>query len=230
MIDAKHRTWKDFCQTHQIAERAVPLFALQDRDVIVRSHGRDHRLLLTRSAQMEQRVLDQTHLVVQDYHTQSQVYEGVIYMMFWLDGDAVLPLYIGKSEKYGRRDGNLSANISGLATNRGKFCRWGDNYAYHIGDLSAVVCPGHPASKINHKYTRWADQLFETWPTSRPRLRHPTWFWIKAWRQGTVGIWRDYGATSLTFLEYLLIGVASDLFPTTLLNSEGVNRQSATDA
>lgn len=35
MIDAKHRTWKDFCQTHQIAERAVPLFALQSRDVIV---------------------------------------------------------------------------------------------------------------------------------------------------------------------------------------------------
>ena len=37
-------------------------------------------------------------------------------------------------------------------------------------------------------------------------------------------LWRGYGATLLTFLEYQLIGVASDLFPEILLNAEGVNR------
>jgi hypothetical protein len=31
----------------------------------------------------------------------------------------------------------------------------------------------------------------------------------------------------LAFIEYLLIGVASLLFPNDLLNEEGVNRQSA---
>ena len=42
--------------------------------------------------------------------------------------------------------------------------------------------------------------------------------------QNPAGLWTDYGARSLTFLEYLLIGVASDLFPDALLNTEGVNR------
>ena len=38
------------------------------------------------------------------------------------------------------------------------------------------------------------------------------------------GIWRDFGPTRLTFLEYLLIGVASATFVKDLLNEEGVNR------
>jgi hypothetical protein len=42
--------------------------------------------------------------------------------------------------------------------------------------------------------------------------------------RGAEGLWKSYGATSLTFLEYQLIGVASDLFADTLLNTEGVNR------
>ena len=38
---------------------------------------------------------------------------------------------------------DLSANLVGLDTNTRKFGRWGDGYAYHIGDLGAVVLPGH---------------------------------------------------------------------------------------
>jgi hypothetical protein len=37
-------------------------------------------------------------------------------------------------------------------------------------------------------------------------------------------IWREFGATRLAFEEYLLIGVASELFPHDLLNLEGRNR------
>ena len=33
-------------------------------------------------------------------------------------------------------------------------------------------------------------------------------FWVKAWERGEVGIWEEFGAISLTFLEYLLVGVA----------------------
>ena len=85
-----------------------------------------------------------------------------------------------------------------------------------------VVCPGHPTA--NAKYRKWADRLFESWPNSELRLRRETRFWIEAWRRGGVGPWREYGSTSLPFLEYQLIGVASDLFPGVLLNEEGVNR------
>ena len=38
---------------------------------------------------------------------------------------------------------DLSANLVGLDPNTRKFGRWGDGYAYHIGDLGAVVLPGH---------------------------------------------------------------------------------------
>jgi hypothetical protein len=145
-------------------------------------------------------------------------------MMFWLDGNLVLPLYIGKSEKYGKNK-NLSTNIANIKKNHHLFCRWGYNYAYHIGDLSAVVCPGHPQGKINRKYTKWAERLFTAFPSEKPELRRDTYFWIEAWKHGSAGIWKEYGETSLTFLEYLLIGVASDLFPDLLLNNEGVNRK-----
>jgi hypothetical protein len=45
-----------------------------------------------------------------------------------------------------------------------------------------------------------------------------------AWKGSNVGVWKDLGATRLTFLEYMLVGVASMAFPQ-LLNHEGVNRQ-----
>jgi hypothetical protein len=46
------------------------------------------------------------------------------------------------------------------------------------------------------------------------------WFWTKAWRHDEVGVWKEFGLTRLTFLEYLLIGLASAVFPHALLNRE----------
>jgi hypothetical protein len=216
--------WTRFCLDHEIAERAVPLFALSDDHVSVQPYGLDQRLILQRSTQMESLVITEVQKVVQDFAARTEEFEGLIYMMFWKDGNLILPLYIGKSEKYGKTQ-NLSANIAHIETNKSFFCRWGYNYAYHIGDLSAVVCPGHPQKKINRKYTKWAEKLFLSFPSKSPKLRRETYFWIEAWKHGSSGIWKEYGETSLTFLEYLLIGVASDLFSGLLLNEEGVNRR-----
>ena len=144
--------------------------------------------------------------------------------MFKVRGDLVIPLYVGKSEKYGKNGGNLSANIKNIERNQHKFCRWGYGYAYHLGDLSAVVCEGHTEAKKTNKYKRWAGNLFEKYPAANPKLKSPVHFWIKAWEKDETGIWPEFGATSLTFLEYLLISVASDLFPQRMLNEEGINR------
>jgi len=38
------------------------------------------------------------------------------------------------------------------------------------------------------------------------------------------GIWTEFGPTRLSFLEYLLIGIGSSIFPRELLNREGHNR------
>jgi len=102
------------------------------------------------------------------------------------------------------------------------FCE-GDTNQNHIGDLSAIVCAGKPRKDL--KYLKWAERLFESWGKRGAKLRRDTRLWMKAWPQGGVGLWKDYEETSLTFLEYQLMGVANDLFPDVLLNEQGVNRR-----
>src|SRR5258707_10345778 len=101
--------------------------------------------------------------------------------------------------------------------------RWGDNYAYHIGDLSSVVLPGREIDIKPLKYRLWAEALFETTNSERPRLRQPVLLWVRAWRKDDIGVWKEFGPTRLSFLEYLLIGLANVLFPGKILNREGHN-------
>jgi hypothetical protein len=173
---------------------------------------------------MDELVISEVEKVVHDFNRLGNVYDGLIYMMFWMEDDLIVPLYVGKSEKIGIK-GGLSENIKNIRSNDAKFCRWGYNYAYHIGDLSNVVCDGHIGVPVVGKYKRWAEKIFVSWENNEVILRKPTYFWMKAWCGGEVGIWKEYGGISLAFLEYLLIGVASDLFPNDLLNREGVNKK-----
>jgi hypothetical protein len=221
--------WNEFCNQYFQNKFAVPLFSTNGKIVNTQFYGRGNkRLLLKRSDLMDALVIEEVTKVLNDFKQRTDIYEGLIYMMYWLNGQQVIPLYIGKSEKYGKTPNKLSTNICKIAinkTDKSKFCRWGDGYDYHIGDLSAVVCPGHSINKITPKYQRWANRLFESYPTQYPTLRQATYFWIHAWERGTVGIAKELGSTSLTFQEYLLIGLASVLFPNSLLNQEGVNRK-----
>lgn len=224
-MNSKIRLWNHFCQENKIFEEGVPLFETNGLTVFVFPYGQNGRMVLKRSEQMDNLVISEVNKVIDDFNAGTNRYEGLLYMMFWRDGDRVLPLYIGKSEKYGLDGKKLSANISHIEQNQGKFCRWGYNYAYHIGDLSAIVCPGHPKEKGTLKYLKWADTLFCSFPIEKPQLKQQTYFWTTAWQYGSIGPWKEYGPTSLTLLEYLLIGMASDCFPKDLLNKEGVVRK-----
>jgi hypothetical protein len=220
----KEILWEEFCETHTVLESSVPLFATNGAEVrLTKYRTKDPVPVLTRSLEMERMIRKESAKITDDHKTNGNRYGGAIYLMFRVDGRRVVPLYIGKTEKHGKKGGNLSANLA-TGTVSAKFCRWGYDYAYHLGDLSAVTCLGHALNKRPPKYVRWAERLFESFPTDRPKLRHDIRFWIKAWPIGETGIWKEFGPTSLTFLEYLLIGVASDVYPDDLLNSEGVNR------
>ena len=216
--------WGSFCDKYSVAKGSVSLFDTAGLDVQTTPHGKDRRPVLKRSSQMEELVVSEVRKVVADYESGGEEYDGIIYMMLRMNGEEVVPLYVGKSEKYGKNDGNLSENIKGIEKRNAKFCRWGYGYEYHLGDLSAIVLPGHSPEKRPYKYIRWADSLFVGYPTLHPRLRQATYFWCKAWNGGDVGPWQEFGATSLTYLEYLLIGLASSVFPDDVLNDEGVNR------
>jgi hypothetical protein len=147
------------------------------------------------------------------------------FIMHTLDTDGIIvPRYIGKSETVGKTSGILSVNLLHHESDTSKFGRWGDNYAYHIGDLSSVVLPGNEIDVKPLKYRLWAEALFETTNSERPRLRQPVLLWVKAWRKDDISVWKEAGPARLSFLEYLLIGLASALFPAEILNREGHNR------
>ena len=217
--------WNKFCARFNIAASAVPLFEVQDGVVTTKEIGVIHkRRVLQRSIAMNEMIRSHIDILVEDWRNNADKYDGLIYLMFHKIGINVIPLYIGKAETIGKGNRNLSANIKNIHTDQSKFARWGDNYAYHIGDLSAVAVPGHKSNKSNSKYVDWSNSLFKDYPADSLRLKQPVFFWGKAWKKDEVGIWEDFGPTRLTFLEYLLIGVASSVFPDELLNREGQNR------
>lgn len=226
---AKQALWDAFCAAHGITETGVPLFATgHDGTVEAFAYGRDRRPMLRRSAEMEALLVGTVDRVLGSVPGEA---EGVLYLMHRLDAAGrVVPLYVGKAGRYGR-NGGVSANLAAIRTDAGKFARWGYNYAYHLGDLSAAALPGHAPCKITPKYQRWAARLFSDPPDVAPRLRAPVRFWCTAWGPGSRNIWAEFGSCPLAFAEYLLIGVAGLLFPGELLNDEGVNRgASAADA
>jgi hypothetical protein len=230
-FSAWHRSrlelWNSFCQMYSVAEDSVPLFECdEDNFVQTKEIGKSRpRKVLRRSAAMEALMRKEAKTVVDDHKDGTAQYDGIIYIMHTPDSDGVIvPRYIGKSETVGKTSGVLSANLSRLESDTSKFGRWGDNYAYHIGDLSSEVLPGHEIRVKTLKYRLWAEALFETTNSQRPRLRRPVLFWVKAWRKNDIGVWNEFGPTRLSFLEYLLIGLASALFPREILNREGHNR------
>lgn len=216
----KQALWETFCARHCVLETCVPLFATDsDGTVRVRNIGRVQKQIFVRSAECEALILTVTDQLIPDWISGAKRFDGMLYMMGWKKPGKFVPLYIGKTESAGR-GGGLSVNIANLHKDKSKFARWGDNYAYHIGDLSACVLPGHGDGKKTPKYRAWADCLFVDGTAT---LREPVYFWATAWDRSQTGIWEDFGPTSLAFLEYLLIGVAGGISPS-LLNREGISR------
>lgn len=115
--------WRSFCDTYDVATDAVSLFDTVGMNVKTSPYGKDKRPVLKRSKQMEELVISEVRKVITDYESGGREYDGIIYMMLTMGGAEVVPLYIGKSEKYGKSDGNLSVNIRGIENNNKNFCR-----------------------------------------------------------------------------------------------------------
>lgn len=215
-MTTKKDLWQKWTERYIRIETPIPLFET-DENLLVeyKNYGKDDRRILKRSEKMEETVRTEGTKVINDWSTTDDTYDGLIYMMYWLDDGEVVPLYIGKAGKYGRDGEGLSANLRGLRGKRtGKFARWGDGHYYHIGNLSAIIFDHDKNQKA--KYERWASRLFD----EGRELRYPTYFWVKAWKKDDVGIYHDF-EVPLEQLEYQIIGLASDLYSDQLLNNEG---------
>jgi hypothetical protein len=105
-------------------EQSVPLFTT-DADGVVKHRmlGRSSRPILMRSPEMEALILVETDKLAEDWESRTHRYDGLIYCMGERQGDQFIPLYIGKTETFGKGAGNLSANIKNLKTDKSKFAR-----------------------------------------------------------------------------------------------------------
>lgn len=222
-VEAKIRLWNDFLSIHQIDQESVPLFEASNRIVKIFEYGQNRRYMLKRSREMEELMRHLGHQLIAEYRSGNVRHDGLLYLMFRREPTGIVPLYFGKAELFGKGAGNLSANIEDLASGHGKFGRWGYNYAYHLGDLSAVTLPGHPDAKRTRKYEAWRKALFVD-QLETVQLLGDVRFWACPWGPDRPSIWREQVATRLAFEEYLLIGVAGEIFPQQLLNREGRNR------
>lgn len=215
-MTTKAEIWRKWTNRYIDTESPTPLFETDENLAVEYKHyGKDDRRILKRSEKMEERVRQEGRKVINDWSTTDDTYDGLIYLMYWLEDGAVIPLYVGKAGKYGRDGEGLSANLRGLrGTSTGKFARWGDGHYYHIGNLSAILFDHEKNQK--QKYEKWADRLFD----EGRQLRQQTYFWTKAWSTDDVGLYHDF-EVSLEQLEYQIIGLTSDLYAGQLLNEEG---------
>ena len=215
-MTTREEIWQKWADRYIDTENPVPLFETDENlNAAYKNYGNDNRRILKRSEEMEALVREEGRKVINDWYTTDDTYDGLIYLMYWLEEGDVVPLYVGKAGKYGRDGDRLSANLEDLrGKSTRKFARWGDAHYYHIGNLSAIIFD-HDRNK-KQKYQKWADHLFKEGRT----LRQPTYFWTKAWRKDDVGFYHDF-EVPLEQLEYQIIGLTSDLYPDQLLNNEG---------
>lgn len=215
-MTSKRDIWNQWTNRYVDTENLIPLFETDEEQVVQYKHyGQNNRRILKRSQEMDDLVREQGRKVINDWSTTDDTYDGLIYLMYWLEDGEVVPLYVGKAGKYGRDGERLSANLDDLrGSSTRKFARWGDAHYYHIGNLSAVVFDHDKNQK--QKYEKWADRLFE----EARRLRQPTYFWAKAWEQDDVGLYHEF-EVPLEQLEYQIIGLTSDIYSDRLLNEEG---------
>lgn len=215
-MTSKNEIWSEWTGRYVDTKSPIPLFETDENLTVQYKHyGQNDRRILKRSKEMEDRLRQEGRKVINDWSTSDDTYDGVIYLMYWLEDDDLVPLYVGKAGKYGRDGESLSTNLEDLRGNSTrKFARWGDAHYYHIGNLSAIIFDHEKNQK--QKYKKWADRLFN----DGRQLKQQTYFWTKAWSQDDVGLYHDF-EVPLEQLEYQIIGQASDLYADRLLNKEG---------
>ena len=206
--------WDEICSEMNFSKEAVPLFeTTPEQGVKTMLYGKKHpRKVLQRSAAMEAQLNHIKGSIEQDYQSQANQIEGLLYLMFWQCDSKIVPLYIGKAEKVGKTADKLSDTI----TQASEFMRWGYDHDSHLGDLSAWVC-AHAEKHKRPNYLRWAQCLFLDFPAEQPQLRYPTWFWAEIYPapglKGSLGTLKE--------AERSWIAAAAAFSPETLVNVQG---------
>ena len=191
----------------------VPLFEVNE-DLIVKTKllGKKEKRTLVRNRKMEHAVIE-----LVESNIEREDWDGLLYIMGKGERKSFVPYYIGKAGKKGVKH-PISVNIANIRTNKSKFARWGDNVAYHIGDLSHVLFSFEAYKAQDNRYKDWAKVLFAHYDP--PTLKEPVYLYLLPWYIGDIGI--NGKPCTLPILEKDLISVASEYYKDTLLNVDGI--------
>lgn len=233
-VESKKKLWSDFCHQYKVLENAVPLFETEGLLVNTFNYGNKSkkRKMLKRSKDMDSLIISEAKKVVLDYYKEMKsgygkvspsfdnenfgIYYGLLYIMLSKIDNVVVPLHIGKCDKFDKNH-DLSEDFKNIEKSKGNFCGWGYNKGCHLGDLSSYLFDYENSSNTSQKYEKWANVLFKSGSSTKPELKEKVFIWVTAWNKENVGPWKEFGPISLEFLESLLIGVADNTFPNTLL-------------
>lgn len=210
-------TWEPFCTNENIIALGKPLF-VTDEHLQVATHVCGVRSVLCRTPEVDRYLANTAITLRNDYDADTGLYDGILYIMYRQENERIIPLYIGKTEKIGKK-GVLSSLLKGPAPKP----RWDDGPDYHIGGLSTCVCAGYTDSSKKN-YGKWAKALFLNPPSPTPQLNYPVYLWLRLWKTGETGLWTEFGPTPLCLQEILLINLVAKLFPNDILNTEGLLR------
>ena len=118
--------WLKYLKRYDIINSSSDLFQNDQMVCEVKEKNKNSSIpILVRHPLMENKIIEQVSIIENDYGSKQNLYEGLIYMMFTLRQNQLIPLYIGKTETFGKSNKNLSANIKNLKTNKKLFCKMG---------------------------------------------------------------------------------------------------------
>lgn len=205
----------------------APLFNTNNNVVSVIKKGRNKTYnVLERSKEIDAVIARAVSVVRESHCRNSDDVRGVLYMLFRFkeDGDpssSKIPLYLGKTSRYGKVKALNSLFNSLNSKPRWDYSKDGN---YHLSGLSSMVCFGYEDKDKNTGKMSWAKSMFLEFPSHTPTLNYKPYLWFRPWTTSDVSIVKELGHVSLHLEELILIDILSKAFPEDLLNKADTDK------
>jgi len=111
-MTVKEDLWQGWANRYVNTASPTPLFEADENQVVeYKNYGSNDRRILKRGEEMENLLREEGRKVINDWETTDDTYDGLIYLMYWLEDGDVIPLYVGKAGKYGRDGEQLGPHL-----------------------------------------------------------------------------------------------------------------------
>lgn len=209
--------WSIFISQYNLGTNHIPLFETDNNlNVETIIYGKNKKTILKLSEKINN-VFKEISVLLRE---NDQIYDGILYIMYCIRSEKIIPKYFGKTDVIGK-----TGKINSLLKGNSPRPRW-DGDKSHTFELSKVVCEGYDNVDRGNQYIRWGEVLFEEINSPSPKLKEQVYLKTIPWEKSPKSLWEEYGGFTLGLQEYILIDLTQKIFPGELLNIEGVRKKS----